>query len=186
MASRETLNKIFDLSETSIDLLCEYMEEIFIPKGTDLVRENQRDDYSYFIIKGCARCYFLRDGKQRSLFFSFEGDCISGIPGESTYKNSLYTIEMPEDTHLLKISKTILSRLVSQSLELSEWSRKLTEKRLIETEHYFLDYFWENKSTQYFNLIKEYPELLKRVSLKKIASYLNVTPQSLSRIRAKK
>ena len=58
------------------------------------------------------------------------------------------------------------------------------EKTIQEYEHYFIEYYWADKGHQYQMLIKEFPQLLQRVSLKEIASYLNITPQSLSRIRA--
>lgn len=74
--------------------------------------------------------------------------------------------------------------LFEQSVGLANWGRKLAGKALTEYEHYFIDYFFTDKGTQYRNIIKEYPKLLQRVSQKELASYLNITPQSLSRIRA--
>lgn len=93
-------------------------------------------------------------------------------------------IETMEDTTLLKISRKVLEEIFSSSVEMANWGRRLMEKSLLEYEHYFIDYFWANKSIQYRMIMKEYPELLQRVSLKELASYLNVTPQTLSRIRA--
>lgn len=95
-----------------------------------------------------------------------------------------FTLETLEFSTLVKISRSHLEYLFLHSLELANWGRKLMEKTIQEYEHYFIEYYWADKGHQYQMLIKEFPQLLQRVSLKEIASYLNITPQSLSRIRA--
>ena len=62
--------------------------------------------------------------------------------------------------------------------------RRLCEERLRRYEAYFADYTWMDKGRQYERLLREYPQLLQRIALKDLASYLMLTPQSLSRIRA--
>ena len=77
------------------------------------------------------------------------------------------------------------SALFAESVELANWGRRLVEKQLVECERYFTEYYWQDKKTQYLRLLGEYPDLLRRVPLKDLASYLDVTPQSLSRIRSR-
>ena len=181
----EKARLLYNLSDESIGILMENMEEIPFAKGEVVVGEGQRDDFAYFVQKGFVRGYILRDGKTLSMLFAFEGDLATATLGAMGERLSRMTIEALEDSVLLKISRKEIERLFSESTELANWGRKLAEKTLLENEHYFAEYFWADKATQYFNMIKEYPELLKRLSLKKLASYLNMTPQSLSRIRAK-
>lgn len=59
----------------------------------------------------------------------------------------------------------------------------MAENVIFETEIFWSDYYGLDKKEQYKRLMKQYPELLQRVSLGEIASYLDITPQSLSRIR---
>ena len=89
-----------------------------------------------------------------------------------------------QDDFYRKISKKHFSKLCRESIVFANFGRELLEHQLSETEIYWTDYYWLDKKKQYQLMIKQQPQLLQRIPLAKIASYLNVTPQSLSRIRA--
>ena len=83
------------------------------------------------------------------------------------------------------ISKSEIDKLCAESLELSNLLRKMFESHALIIENelmIFADY--ADSSDRYLAIMKREPELLQRISLKKLASYLLITPQSLSRIRA--
>ena len=178
------LQEQYKLSTESITLLQAHLQLLSFDKKEVIIQEGQRDDYTYFVESGSVRAYVIREDKQVTLFFAFEGDSATTILGPSNTLSSKLTIETLEPTTLVRISRTHLEQLFQQSLEIANWGRKLMEKTLLEYEHYFIEYYWMEKSTQYEILMKEHPQLLQRVSLKEIASYLNITPQTLSRIRA--
>ena len=184
MEFTKKLQEQYKLSTESIALLQEHMQLLSFEKKEVIIQEGQRDDYTYFVESGSVRAYVIREDKQVTLFFAFEGDSATTILGPSNTLTSKLTIETLEPTTLVRISRTRLEELFRRSLEIANWGRKLMEKTLLEYEHYFIEYYWMEKSTQYQALMKEHPQLLQRVSLKEIASYLNITPQTLSRIRA--
>lgn len=184
MEFTKKLQEQYKLSTESITLLQEHLQLLSFDKKEVIIQEGQRDDYTYFVESGSVRAYVIREDKQVTLFFAFEGDSATTILGPSSTLSSKLTIETLEPTTLVRISRTRLEQLFQQSLEIANWGRKLMEKTLLEYEHYFIEYYWMEKSTQYEVLMKEHPQLLQRVSLKEIASYLNITPQTLSRIRA--
>ena len=184
MEFTKKLQEQYKLSTESIALLQEHMQLLSFEKKEVVIQEGQRDDYTYFVESGSVRAYVIREDKQVTLLFAFEGDLATTILGPSNTLTSRLTIETLEPTTLVRISRTRLEELFRQSLDIANWGRKLMEKTLLEYEHYFMEYYWLEKSTQYQVLMKEYPQLLQRVSLKEIASYLNITPQTLSRIRA--
>ena len=82
------------------------------------------------------------------------------------------------------ISKTALNELYSTSIGLANLGRRLMEHQLLTTENWLISAGSPRAKKRYLTLIKETPELLLHVPLKYIASYLWITPQSLSRIRA--
>lgn len=91
---------------------------------------------------------------------------------------------MVENTTLLRIPKTKLGYLCRSSLELANWGLKIQDYYLREYENYFINDSWMEAREQYESLLKTRPDLILKLPLKHIASYLQITPQSLSRIRA--
>lgn len=186
MGFEERLKTEYYLPDESVSCLMEEMERVSYLKKECVLREGQWDDFVYFVESGSVRRYVRRGDKNVILSFVFEGDMAVAVPGFAGRTVSKCIVETLEDTILLRISRKRLEELFRRSLELANWGRCLVERHLLEHERYFMDYFWADKGTQYRNLIKDYPQLLQRVSLKELASYLNVTPQSLSRIRAER
>ena len=184
MTFSNILQQQYKLSSDSILLLLKDAITISFNKKEPIVQEGQRNDYIYFVEKGSVRGFIEREGKEFTLLFAFEGDMAATMPNLSQTPTAKFTLETLESSTLVKISRSHLEYLFLHSLELANWGRKLMEKTMQEYEHYFIEYYWADKGLQYQMLIKEFPQLLQRVSLKEIASYLNITPQSLSRIRA--
>ena len=85
---------------------------------------------------------------------------------------------------MLRIPARRLEELCEQTLDLANWMRKLSDYYLREYENYFINDSWSDAREQYETLLRTRPDLFQRVPLKHIASFLQITPQSLSRIRA--
>lgn len=173
--------KLYPVSDSSMTMLLEKAEEIIFKKGARVISEGKRDSDAYFMKEGLARAFVERDGKDVTLWFATEGEMLV-LTSEAV---SSVNIEIVEDSVLYRISRKQLDMLFEQSLELANWGRKMLEHYIAEYERYFTDYSWTGAQQQYENLLQEHPGLLQKVPLKHIASYLQITPQSLSRIRAK-
>ena len=93
------------------------------------------------------------------------------------------TIEVMCDSIAYCISGQTLNGLYASSLGLANLGRRLMEQQLLSTENWLISAGSPKAKERYLTLIKEHPELLQNVPLKHIASYLWITPQSLSRIR---
>lgn len=174
--------ELHPISDENADLLLQNMEEIHYSAGSLIVFEGKRNNCAFFMKSGFARAYVVRDGKDITLWFSGSGELIIDSPQEM----ATVSVEIMEDSVLLCIRQERLEVLFEQSLQLANWGRKLLEHYLSEYERYFTTYSWTSASEQYEQLIKSNPDLLQKVPLKHIASYLQITPQSLSRIRAQK
>lgn len=172
--------EIYPLSDEAVQVLLEEAEEVRFTKNEQILTEGRRTDVVYFVKEGFARTYVLRDGKDLTLWFTAPGDMLSGAPVTTSVLNA----EVLENSVLLKFSARKLEMLFCQSLELANWGRKLAEHYLSTYEHYFIHYSYTDAKAQYERLLREYPDLIRKVPLKHIASYLQITPQSLSRIRA--
>lgn len=168
------------LSDAAIQMLLDEMDEVFLSKGNLSVREGERDPYVWFMKNGLARAYVEREARDITLWFASSGEMIN-----MAYRQiSAYNLEMVEDSILLRLPSYRLETLCEQSLEISNWLRKLLDYYLREYENYFIHDSWSDAREQYETLLRTRPDLFQKVPLKHIASYLQITPQSLSRIRS--
>ena len=171
---------LYPLSDESVLKLTERMEEVFAPKVIFPVYEGDRDPYVWFVKEGLARSFVERDMRDVTLWFVSSGEIVN----MSYRETAAYNLEMVEDTVLLRIPARRLEELCEQTLDLANWMRKLSDYYLREYENYFINDSWSDAREQYETLLRTRPDLFQRVPLKHIASFLQITPQSLSRIRA--
>ena len=158
-------------------------EYLSIPTKTILLEEGKVAEKLYLIRKGCLRLFFYNEGKDITFQFFFEGDFVASF--DSLYKRtpSLFYLESIEPTELTAIRREDFYNQINNNLSL----RQLYEKKLIDRFHAYQQLFLSRiKNTpqqRYEELLKEYPNIIQRVPQHYIASYLGITPVSLSRIR---
>ena len=158
-------------------------DKLSIPPKTILLEEGEVADKLFFIHKGCLRLFFYNEGKDVTFQFFFEGDYVASF--DSLYKRrpSLFSLESIEQTEVSGIKREEFYNLIEQTPLL----RREYEEKLIERFHVYQQLFLSRiKNTpqqRYEELLKEYPGIIQRVPQHYIASYLGITPVSLSRIR---
>lgn len=158
-------------------------DSLLIPPKTILLEEGKVADRLYLIRKGCLRLFFYNKEKDITFQFFFEGDFVASF--DSLYKQqpSLFSLESIEPTEVFTIKRVDFYNLIEQIPSL----RKDYEEKLIERFHVYQQLFLSRiKNTpqqRYEELLKEYPAIIQRVPQHYIASYLGITPVSLSRIR---
>lgn len=167
----------------SLQLLAK-MEKLHFRKGDFLVQEGERNSNFYIISKGIWRGHYLNDGVDVSVWFASEGEAIFSSWGYIENTPSLVSIEAMCDSELYGISKAKLESFYASSAELANFGRRLFEQQFLSLENWMISGGSPRAKERYLTLLEENPELLQYVPLKHIASYLWITPQSLSRIRA--
>ncbi|WP_281612647.1 Crp/Fnr family transcriptional regulator [Flammeovirga sp. SubArs3] len=187
----DSIKKLFtdkySLTEESFELLRHLMVEEHKPKHDLLVKVGEVHHFIYFIKKGAMRSYYTNNnGKEVTYWFGFEGDIAASLGNFVHSKPSLENIELLEDTTLLKINKTALLELYNTNLELANFGRRLAEQALLEMEEQILATQFTDAKSRYLQLIDKFPQILQRVKLGHISSYLGITQVTLSRIRSEK
>ena len=167
----------------SLQLLAK-MEKLHFRKADFLVQEGERNSNFYIISKGIWRGHYLNDGVDVSVWFASEGEAIFSSWGYIENTPSLVSIEAMCDSELYGISKAKLESFYASSAELANFGRRLFEQQFLGLENWIISGGSPRAKERYLTLLEENPELLQYVPLKHIASYLWITPQSLSRIRA--
>ncbi|MEQ9261751.1 MAG: Crp/Fnr family transcriptional regulator [Owenweeksia sp.] len=151
-------------------------------KGTILLKEGSFSNECYFIVEGCIRSYFFKDGEEKTIEFYTEEDVVTPVNyGKST--PSRYYLECVEDTVVNVGNPTIEKEMYQKYPQLESLSRVIAEVILTKQQETFTEFKTSTPEERYLNLLKTKPGLLQRVSQYQIASYLGVKPESLSRIR---
>lgn len=175
---------IYPLKQLEINILFAAMESISLAKNSILFDTDKIEKYIYFIEKGIARAYCNTHKHQTTFWFGQEGDVILSYNSYIKEKPGYEIIELLEESILLRISHQTLQGLYSKHIGLANWGRKLAELELLKTEERFINQQYKTATERYAELINETPKLIQRVQLTHIASYLGVSPVTLSRIRA--
>ncbi len=159
-----------------------------VPAKTILLNEGEVSKRAFLIEAGCLRLWFNNKGKDVTFQFFFENEGVSSA--ESFRKNipSFFTIETIEPCIVYWISKKNLESIMKEISEVPEMNDHFVnmafERQYVYMKH-FLSFIKDTPQERYLNLIKEKPAIIKRVPQQYIASYLGITPVSLSRIRSK-
>ena len=167
-----------ELSQNSKMLVCE--------KGKTLVREGQYADKTFFIVNGCARAYYLKEGKDISDWFAFENDFISSINSFFLDVPSPHFIELLEDSLLLEISRETVEKLADTYRDFERLSKIVVVKTLLKQQERISSLQFHSAEEKYDHIIASQPNIIKRIPLTHIASYIGITLETLSRIRKRR
>ena len=180
----QILDKIYPLPESSKRMSKEQITEIEHPKGHILLRADKIETSIYFIKKGIVRAYANPGGNEITFWFGKEGDTIISMKSYIDNKEGYENVELLEDCELYLLKTKELQNLFEKDLYIANWGRKFAEQELIKTEERLISRQFRTATERYKELMKKNPDLLQRVQLGYIASYLGITQVSLSRIRA--
>ncbi|MFA5244450.1 MAG: Crp/Fnr family transcriptional regulator [Pedobacter sp.] len=147
----------------------------------------QQDDICknlVFVEKGILRSYSVDNkGNEHILQFALEGWWIADVYSFLTGEVSEYNIDAIEDSELLQISKSALDELYEQVPKFERYFRILTQSNMIATQRRLTATLSASADEKYLRLLSAYPNIVARVPQHMIASYLGITPETLSRVR---
>lgn len=178
------LDHIYPLPETSKQLLKKSITEVKYRKGHILLRADIVEKNIYFIKKGIARAYSHKDNIEITFWFGKEGDTIISMKSYIENLKGYENIELLENCELYKLKAEDLQRFFEEDIHIANFGRRFAEKELINTEERLIFRQVRTATERYKELLKNSPDIIQRVQLGHIASYLGITQVSLSRIRA--
>jgi CRP-like cAMP-binding protein len=157
-----------------------------LSKGEILVREGDYSYELYYVAKGGARAYYLKDGKTITDWFAFENDFISSIVSFFLGVPSQHYIEVLEDSTFMVLQLQDIELLCDKYHDFERLGRLSTTKTMIQLQQRIVSLQFKSSKERYDSLLEKYPQIELRAPLGDIASYLGITQETLSRIRNSK
>ena len=176
-------SKYNTLSKEAEQAIAEISSIVTIKKNKDLQPIGHTCKTIYFIKNGVARIYYFKDGIDVTERFFFESSIIARVESLFTGKPSRKAIQILEDAEIIAINANRLFKLYNTFPEIERLFRKIFETAYVETVNRIEGIQFHSAEERYNALISEAPNVLMRVPLKYVASYLGITQVSLSRIR---
>jgi CRP-like cAMP-binding protein len=180
----KTISEFSPLSQESRKAFTLVMKSQELPAGHILLKPHSVCNYLYFIEQGLTRTFYYKEDKDVTDWISPENAFAVSIVSFITRKPDRRGIELLEDSRLNSIHHDELEKLCSRYHDIEKITRHLVSSGLIQLQEKFDDLHFSTASQRYQMLITKHPTFIQRVPLGMIASYLGITQETLSRIRA--
>jgi len=171
-----------------IDLIAKH-EELFDEKKfesrTVLLKEGETAKKIFIVKEGCLRMWQNHERKEITFQFFFEGEMVASIESLRSGKPSPSSIETLEPSTLIILSKKNFELLLNEEPGMKDFMMEMSFKRFVHYSRLYLSFLKNNPVERYKELLKSEPRIIQRIPQHYIASYLGITPVSLSRIRNK-
>lgn len=180
------INKKVDLSNGQNELLKSFFTEKKLRKKQFLLREGELCGHLSFVSRGILKSYIIDEkGQQRISLFAFEGWWISDFNSFINQEKAVLNIDAVEDAELLLISYEDYEKLTLEIPVMDRYFRILYQNSLVTKDHRLMVSNSFTAEEKYLQLVKSNPEMIRKLSHRLIASYLGLSPETVSRIRKK-
>jgi len=154
-----------------------------ITKNTFLLRNGEVCKEFHFLEKGLARVFYYKDGKEITAWFASENQIASAIDSLFTGQPSIYNIEVLEDAKVWSLQYRKLEPVFEKHHEVERLGRLLVTHNYLLLDERMKLFAFCTAEERYERLLLQIPDILQRVKLGHVASYLGISQEHLSRIR---
>ncbi|HZY80617.1 MAG TPA: Crp/Fnr family transcriptional regulator [Cyclobacteriaceae bacterium] len=182
----ECIQEKVDLSESDVETLKQFFVPKKVRKRQYILNAGDVCQYITFVEKGMLRSFTVDEaGNEYVVQFAIEGWWVSDVGSFMSGDNALYNIEALEDCELLQLSKSGMEDLLVALPVMKHFFGLLMQNNIAALQRRFVAYMSLSAEKKYLRLMEVAPEIIQRASRQHIASYLSITPETLSRVRKK-
>lgn len=184
--AREIARIYCTLSPMAIQALANILQPMKLLKGELVFPEGEICGAMYYVDRGMVRQFYYKNGKDVTEHFSYEGRIVFCIESFLKQEPSRLMVETLENSTLYAIPRESLHLLMSTNQEILTLYRKILEHALISSQEHADSQRFENATERYNRLLRTKPEIILRAPMVYVASFLQMTPETLSRVRSTK
>jgi CRP-like cAMP-binding protein len=179
---KKFISKYVNLSDVELEEISNKFKSKVVKKNNYLLKEGNTCKDLVFVQKGCLRLYYLKDDIEVSVWFAFQQSSAIEIYSFISGNPSNYFLQAVEDTEVLYLPKTELNKLYQYQPKMQEMMRNFWEDVILNLISRFTALQKDSAEKRYLDLLNK-PDYLETLPQKYLASFIGVTPTSLSRIR---
>lgn len=180
------LNTITQFSEEELELIEPFFERIELVRDEVLLAEGQPCTAVFLVESGILRNYYNNNGLDINLSFTFEKQFTTNFEAYISREPSKITIQAMEKSVVWIVKTRAFNKEHGSSTTFSTFIRRLAIRMLLVTEEHHNMMMMNTPADRYQYILDKKPELIKRIPLKHLASYIGITRETLSRIRNNK
>jgi len=178
------ISKFSSLTTEEAQQIAENIKVKTFKKGTVLIKAGEFYDFCFFVLKGCVRQYYLKNGAEKTTSFFTEEQAVVNFYSDSQERAPVnYYLSCVEDCVLIIGESGSEIEMYQKFPKLEAITRMMVEQDFGKTQQAFATFIVSSPEERYLNLLDTRPDLLQRTPQHQLASYLGITPESLSRIR---
>ncbi|MBS1599108.1 MAG: Crp/Fnr family transcriptional regulator [Bacteroidetes bacterium] len=181
--AKQYVSKFVALSDKEFSHLAQVLEIREFDKKQLLIKEGEVETYLNFVGKGLARKFFYKNKEELVTQIAKENDLISSYESFLTGNPSTYAVETIEPTTFISITKENVDNLYLSSPKMERLGRMVVTQQFLIKEHWEYDRMRLTSHERFIKFIQENRDLLQRVPQKYLASYLNIKPETFSRLK---
>lgn len=178
-----TLSRLVNFNEDQLKLFLSKFIIKKLKKDEFLLREGKVCKAMVIVNRGALRYFGINERGEQSHWFAFEGEWLGDYESFLTQAPSQHYIQALEDTDVFCLTYRDMQQLYNEGANFERFGRLIAEELFISIGRSRYELASLPAILRYKNLIKNYPEIHKRIQIKHLATYLGIQPQSLSRIR---
>lgn len=182
--ARQIAGRYAPLSREGVMAFGQIIEPLKIGKGEIFLNEGEVARWMYYVEKGMVRQFYYKNGRDLTEHISYEGNMVICLESYLRQEPTRLMAETLEPTILWCIGYDEINQLSEQSIEISQLYRKIFEYSLLVSQRKADLLRFETAADRYKRFLSLHPEIVKRAPLIHIASLLQMTPETLSRVRA--
>ena len=171
------------LTPDEVDIVVKHTVVKSFPKGHILLEEGQTARNCYAVIKGCVREFYLMEGEEKTTAFFTEGEPVNSFSSYSNQIPSKHYLQCSEDSILTIGNQSLVDDMCLRIPRLTDFLKHEVEKEAGKLQERMATFMTSTPEQRFQHLLATNPALMNRVPQHQIASYLGISPESLSRIK---